>query len=321
MSLLDDQIAQAVPVVFIFYNRPEVMTRTWAAIERWQPVELFLIADGPQEKKKRDRHICKVARQIVADVNWSCDVRRLYSEKNLGCRQRVSSGLDQVFTEVDRAIILEDDCVVQDDFFRFCATLLERYVDDERFWGVSGTSFIDSASTNQEAYFATRYVSSWGWATWRRAWQAADQKMRFWPQWKKSRAWHQAHRDPRERWYWHLLFNDCYKKRIDTWDFPFLANQWHNNGLFLMSNHNLVSNVGFGKHATHTRDPKSSMAALDIESLRKDVRSGQLTPDLDRETKIFNIAFNGNKLRLPAALYTIPRLVLGRWYRWLRALR
>jgi len=321
MTLLDEDAARNVPVVFILYNRPNTTVLAWKAIEHWQPAQLFLIADGPKAGDPRDLELSQEARQIVENVKWPCDVRRLYSQTNLGCRQRVSSGLDQVFAEVESAIILEDDCLVQDDFFSFCATLLKRYADDTRFWGVSGTSYLNSASSEQETYFATRYASSWGWATWRRAWQKADLQMRFWPQWRKSKAWYQWVENTRERWYWNLLFDDCYKKRIDSWATPFLANQWYSKGLFLMSSHNLVSNVGFGRLGTHTRDPKDFMAARDIDSLSNGVGRGHLTPDSDREAKIFSIAFNGNKLRFPAALYNIPRLVLGQFYRWLRALK
>ena len=59
----------------------------------------------------------------------------------MGARERVSSGITWVFENVDRAIILEHDCLPSQDFFRFCEELLEKYKDDERFMHISGDNF------------------------------------------------------------------------------------------------------------------------------------------------------------------------------------
>jgi hypothetical protein len=77
-------------------------------------------------------------RKIVAQVDWPCQVHKNYANENLGLKRRVSTGLDWVFSTVERAIILEDDCVTHPDFFTYCEALLNRYEQDERVWVISG---------------------------------------------------------------------------------------------------------------------------------------------------------------------------------------
>ena len=77
----------------------------------------------------------------VAQVDWDCEVHHNYSETNLGCRQRVSSGISWVFEQVEDAIILEDDCLPHPTFFAFCAEMLECYRHDQRVSSISGNNF------------------------------------------------------------------------------------------------------------------------------------------------------------------------------------
>lgn len=73
-------------------------------------------------------------------IDWECNVRRDYAEHNLGCRMRVSSGLDWVFQHVEDAIILEVDCATHPTFFPFAEELPERYGHDERIMGIGGSN-------------------------------------------------------------------------------------------------------------------------------------------------------------------------------------
>ncbi len=111
------------PVAFIIFNRPDLTEKVFKQIAKVQPNKLFVIADGarfPEEKEKCDR-----ARQMREKVNWNCEVKTNFSDINLGCQKRVSSGLDWGFSQVEEAIILEDDCLPTESFFYFCHELLE----------------------------------------------------------------------------------------------------------------------------------------------------------------------------------------------------
>lgn len=306
------------PVVLFVFNRPNPTARVWAAIRHWQPARLFVVADGPRRRYPDDAEQCRRVRDCVATVDWPCQVTRFYAEGNLGCRQRINSGLDAVFTVVDQAIILEDDCLVADDFFRFCSSLLARYRDDTSIHAICASNYLPAPEGQGGTYSATRYPCSWGWATWRRAWAQADPTLTFWPQWRDSSDWLQCFPERLERWYWTLLLDDCLAGRIDTWDIPWWANIWHQRGYVLMAHRTLVSNIGFGADGTHTIDRHHPLADRPLQPLGQLIHPVHLALDPGREQQAFAIGMDGAKLRWPFGVYTLPRLWLGQRYRMLR---
>lgn len=100
------------PVAYIVFNRPRHTERTFAALREQRVPTLFIIADGPRPGHPTDAERCAEVRAIVERVDWPCEVHRHYAETNLGLKRRVSSGLDWVFGQVERAIVLEDDCLM-----------------------------------------------------------------------------------------------------------------------------------------------------------------------------------------------------------------
>jgi hypothetical protein len=175
-------------VAYIVFNRPAHTAKTFAVLREQRPQQLFIIADGPRPGHPTDAERCAQVRKVVENVDWPCDVRREYASTNLGLQRRVSSGLDWVFSQVDRAIVLEDDCVAHSDFFTFCDTLLERYAEDERVAVVTGNNFQNGRQRGEGSYYFSKYNHCWGWATWRRAWRHYRDDLPFWPEWRESAA-------------------------------------------------------------------------------------------------------------------------------------
>lgn len=173
----------------------------------------------------------------------------------MGCKRGVSSGLAWAFSQVDRAIVLEDDCVPRDEFFSYCEALLERYRYDERVGVITGNNFQDGIQRGDGSYYFSKYNHVWGWATWSRAWQHYDGDVSFWPAWKTSAEWRAVHPDPIERRYWARIIDRVARGEIDTWDYSWTASTWYRGGLTATPNANLVSNIGFGPGATHTKAP------------------------------------------------------------------
>jgi GR25 family glycosyltransferase involved in LPS biosynthesis len=123
------------PVVFLIFNRPQHTKRVFAEIRNARPDRLLIVADGARTADEQVR--VDETRAIVDNIDWNCRVERRYSDTNLGCRRSVSSGLDWAFSLVDRAIILEDDCLPSQDFFRFCDELLTHFQHDHRIFSIS----------------------------------------------------------------------------------------------------------------------------------------------------------------------------------------
>ena len=238
------------PVAFLIFNRPDTTEQVFAAIRRARPPMLLVVADGPRADCSGEAAQCAAARAVIAQVDWPCKVLKNYSDVNLGCKQRIASGLDWVFREVEEAIILEDDCLPHPDFFPFCEKLLERYRDDERVMMIGGTNYLLDKLDIPESYCFSRYFPIWGWASWRRAWAMYDINMKEWPRLKAE-----GHlRSLYGQWYMrrHLTkaFDATYAGRINTWDTQWFYSCLFNSGLSIIPRRNMISNIGtIGAHA------------------------------------------------------------------------
>src|SRR5262249_49404554 len=246
-----------VPVLFLVFNRPETTARVMEAIRAAGPERLYVAADGPQDGKTGEAERCADVRQIATRVDWPCEVRTLFRERNLGCRQAVSNAITWFFEQEQEGVILEDDCLPSQSFFPYCAELLAHFRDDERIMCITGNNFQQDMSGYPYSYYFSKYVHVWGWATWRRAWRSYDDTMKLYPEYidfnfSKSRS-------PSSSFiaYWKGELDKVYRRTLDTWDYVWMFSCWANSGLTCTPRVNLVSNIGFGPDATHCRDNSS----------------------------------------------------------------
>lgn len=241
------------PVALIIFNRPDAVRRVFAAIAAARPTRLFVIADGPRADHPDDVKRCDLARKIVANIDWPCQVETNFSEQNLGCRQRMISGLNWLFSIVEEAMIIEDDCLPDASFFPYCAELLERYRDDRQIGMISGYQNIEKAFPSEYSYFFSRTVRIWGWATWRRSWQQFDEDMRSWPEVKQAGLLGTIFPDKAIVDYWSRVFDSMHGGTgPNAWGYHWVYTCWMRNWMSIVPSKNLVENIGFGKDATHT---------------------------------------------------------------------
>jgi hypothetical protein len=240
------------PVVFLIFNRPEQTARIFATIRAARPARLLVVADGPRPGRAGEEELCKKTRSVVDGVDWPCDVLRNFSDANMGCGRRVSTGLDWAFAQVEEAIILEDDCLPDPSFFPYCAELLKRYRTDERVMMISGNNFQNGASRTPSSYYFSQLTHCWGWATWRRAWRHYDFSMSEWRQQRGTRWIKAIAKSPVLELHWRECFDAVMAGKIDTWDYQWVYCMLARNGLSIVPDSNLVTNIGFGAAATHT---------------------------------------------------------------------
>jgi len=227
------------PVIFIIFNRPDNAGVVFEKIREAKPKKLYVVADGPRENKFGEKEKCEETRKIIEKIDWDCEVIKDYSEINLGCDKRVTSGITNAFQFFESAIILEDDCVPNASFFRFCEEMLEKYKNDERIMTVSGNNFLFEKKTIiKDSYYFSAYSYIWGWATWKRAWNKHDREMTACPNIGKN-----------------------------TWDIQWAFSCMNQKGLTIIPRENLVSNIGFGKNSTHTKikSQTANMATYEMD--------------------------------------------------------
>jgi len=212
------------PILLIVFNRPDTTRQVVEALRQVQPRQLYVAADGPREGVDGEEGLCAASRSVATTVDWECDVQTLFRGENLGCGLGPSSGISWFFDNVEAGIILEDDCVPDSTFFRFCRELLEYYSAVPKIMQISGANFLGGAKRGDASYYFSRYPHSvGGWATWRRAWKYFDYEAI--PEEYRRHIWD---------WQWWLAFEK-------------------NGGLAVVPNVNLVTNIGCGRaDATHT---------------------------------------------------------------------
>ena len=252
-----------VAVLLLFFNRPESFGQVFAEVKKARPAKLFLYQDGP--RGERDMAGIKACRDIAEDIDWECDVHRMYQEQNYGCDPSEYISQKWAFSIVDKCIVLEDDDVPSQSFFPFCKEMLDRYEHDERIVMVAGFNTDEVTPDVPDDYFFTTVFSIWGWASWRRVIDRWDGQYSFLDD---DYNMHQLRQVVRERGYRKTMLQMCYDHRAlgkEYYESIFWAAMMFNNGLAIMPTKNMINNLGVAAGA-------STHYAGSLETLPKRLR-------------------------------------------------
>ena len=243
------------PVLLTVFNRPHETRQVLAQLKQVRPAKMFIAADGPRSGRSEDQNLCREVRNLVAEeIDWPAEVATDFAPLNLGLRRRMASAISWALGTEDRVIVLEDDCLPDPSFFRFCTELLERYADNPRVGVITGDNFQPKGFDCGASYYFSRYPHCWGWATWRRAWDLYDDDMSDWPKTRDS-AWLEGlFPHPLEALYWQQIFDGTFNGKIQSWAYRWAYSCWRQGMLTAVPATNLITNIGTGEAATNTRD-------------------------------------------------------------------
>jgi hypothetical protein len=240
-----------VPVLFLIFNRHQESIEVFRRIKEVKPRFLYISGDGPRDKVEKEK-IEIIRKDILSQINWKCEIKTLFRENNLGCKEAVNSAINWFFDNEEQGIILEDDCLPDISFFHFCSIMLNKYALDNRIMMVSGNNNL-GLYKNSDSYLFSRIGSIWGWATWRRAWELNKDGFKYWDQIRESNYLFQLFKSKLQAIFRTNVFNKTNEGEINTWDYTWTYNRIVNNGLSIVPNKNLITNIGFGSESTHTR--------------------------------------------------------------------
>ena len=241
------------PVLFLIFRRPETTLRVFERIREQHPRYLYVGADGPRERVADDAEKCRQTREILNRIDWQCEVRTLFRERNLGCRNNMAQTISWFFGQVEEGIILEEDCLPDPSFFRYCEELLDHYRSDSRVMHIGGVNFQGGIKRGTGSYYFSQVPHIWGWASWRRAWKYYDVDIpSFGDVVERNRHSLFHHSELNE--HFEPVFRGVYQDNVDTWDaqWTYTVNAQH--GLAVLPNVNLISNIGYALDALHTTD-------------------------------------------------------------------
>lgn len=241
------------PVLLIHFNRPDSTRRQIEALRPVAPKRVWLLCDGPRAHEVGEEKKVSQVRTLLDNLPWTCEVRKLYRETNLGCFKSVSSGISWFLDECREGIILEDDILPDPSFFPFCAELLERFRDSDEVFAISGHHRKPIPLDMSADFGFSNYFECWGWATWKRAWDQFDPDITAW---RDKKLWkevcHHVLKNPRAALYWKMMFRRVADGRRDSWAYRYLLTIWKLKGRAVISKRNLTQNIGFNEAATQT---------------------------------------------------------------------
>lgn len=273
--MTDSSSAYGVPVAIFLFNRPDLAARTLKAVASLRPSRIFLICDGARLHVPGELQKVNQCKDLVHLIDWPCVVETNFAETNLGCRDRIVSGLDWVFSRVENAIVLEDDCLPTGAFFDFVSQMMKRYEADRAVYAVSGSCFVSDALP--VGHVRSPYSLMWGWATWANRWRQYRKEPESYIR-VVVRSWW---RRPIEMMYWLAVFRNISAGRLTSaWDYQWMLSIWREGGCAIRPTLNLVENIGFREDATHTKSSERFGSALSARDLN--VRQGDY-PLLDVE--------------------------------------
>jgi len=253
------------PVLIMAFNRPDLLQVLLDRLRLVAPASIFVAIDGARPTREGEAERVQECRDLVATIDWPCEVRTQSQESNLGCGLGVSTAISWFFEHVERGIILEDDIIPDPSFFPYCTELLDRYEDDQRVFAISGCNFVPASDqTNpQQSYRFSQVPHIWGWATWRRSWQQHELDISGWRSRLPIRSlWARVGHSIPATVYWTGIFELLARKQVDTWDGQFVLASMVSQQLTATSNVNLIENIGFGESATHTVEDRHELTPV-----------------------------------------------------------
>lgn len=162
------------PLALFTYNRPQyarLALGTLARCTRIDECQIYIYCDGA----KTTEQATAVEQSRVIVRAWAEKFGAIVIERNenLGLARSIATAVTELCEKFGRVIVLEDDLQVSPDFVDYMLQALDRYADESRVYQISGYMFRIKNPAQPDAFFVP-LTTSWGWATWNRAWHAFD---------------------------------------------------------------------------------------------------------------------------------------------------
>ncbi len=232
-------------VLFIIFNRPDTTKKVFEQIKIAKPPKLYIVSDGPRVNIPNEDTIVNSVRDfVINNIDWQCEIKTKFRDENLGCAVNISDALNWFFDNEKKGIILEDDCIPTQSFFRYCEELLDYYKDNQDIWHISGYNFLDLPNLKESYYFSS-VPHVWGWATWADRWKRfefdiSNYDVKNFKRLTSNSAFQK---------YWLDIFNDTKKSKINSWAYRWFFSMLKYGGISVVPKLNMIQNIGnFGLH-------------------------------------------------------------------------
>lgn len=239
------------PIALFVYNRPQHTRRTLAFLKKnllADESRLFIFADAAANTKDEEK--VNETRELIQNLDGFKSIRITERKDNLGLAANIIDGVTELVRSYGKVIVLEDDLLTSPYTLKYFNTTLRKYQDEERVMQVGGYMFpLKQAQTLPETFFF-RATTSWGWATWERAWNHFEADIDvLYQQFDKKKI--KSFTIDGSMNYW-KQFMGYKKSKNDSWSIRWYASVFLNDGLVLHPNESLIDNIGHDGTGVHS---------------------------------------------------------------------
>lgn len=281
------------PIVLFVYNRPEHTLSTLNALEKnnlASESELFVFSDGA--KSNSDRSGVEKVREIIKRPFGFKKITLIENSENLGLAANVIKGVTQVIAEYGKIIVFEDDLISSRFALQYFNDALSEYENAEQVMHISGYLYPIQNKENLAETFFFRTISSWGWATWARAWQHFDSDIYRLTKDFGSEEIRRFSIDGKEN-FWKQV-NEFKKGKIDSWAIRWYLSVFNQGGLSLYPRESMIQNIGLdgsGIHSGINESYRVNLANKPVTFFPKEINED---PEIYEKFKYFFAHRKGN---------------------------
>lgn len=238
------------PIALFIFNRSDHLKRTLVSLRNckgFHASDIYVFGDGP--RYPADDLAVSDAR-IIAKECLGENAHYRFADANKGLAESIIDGVTELTEKYGRVIVVEDDLVVSPEFLSFINASLDRYVDDERVKQVSGFNFsVPEFDGLDEALFFPM-ITTWGWATWRRAWREFDPEAKDWRELMSDSELRNSFNLQGAYDYTTMLQEQMLGK-CDSWGIRWYWSVFRRDGIVCFPPQTLVRNIGMDGTGTH----------------------------------------------------------------------
>jgi len=238
------------PIALFVYNRPEHTRRAIESLiqcPEFADSLLYVFCDGAKRQEDIDR-VMQTRDVVRSLVGAKAEI--IEAAKNQGLANSIISGVTRLCNTYKRVIVLEDDLVVMPEFLAFLNAALEKYQNEPSVMQVSGHMFPVPEFINRTEALFLPFTTSWGWGTWKRAWDCFDPEASGWEVLQTDREMRSRFNLDGNFDYFNMLKRQMCG-RIDSWAIRWYWSVFKMKGCVLFPPTTYVSNIGFDGSGTH----------------------------------------------------------------------
>ncbi len=253
---------QTAPIALFVYKRPfhteRVIDSLRTNVEAGSS-ELFIFSDSA--KSDADEQSVKDVRKFLRTIKGFKAVNIVERPSNLGLADSVVIGVTKLCDDYGRVIVVEDDLIVSPHFLAYMNAALERYKNNLDVMQISGYQFPVEIESDDDALFLP-FTTTWGWGTWKRAWNHFDNTIAGYDTLEKDRSLRKRF-DLDDSYPYFRMLKKRKRGAVDSWGIVWYLSVFLREGLTLYPKKSLVKNIGFDGTGTHcgSQDEKDAIDA------------------------------------------------------------